>query len=237
MRQPFLRLLAGLASTCLLSFAATLPASSALSGLNSGDTYHFVFVTNATTAASNTTLAFYNNFVQTAANAAGIGNTIGLTWTAMVSVGGSPLRGVDNAPVSATSRVYLLNGTMVANGGTNPFYTEAVDHLAPINYTETEATLTSGLVWTGGNANGTESGSGLVGGSNPIAGDLNGLLACRCTGGWARNGNAGPNSNQFRLYAISAPLTVAANTAVPEPSTLGLSALALGALIAIRRRS
>lgn len=234
-------LLAGLALLALTSVAGatTLPLASALSGLNAGDTYQFVFVTNGTIAATSTSLSTYNTFVQNAADAAGIGSSIGLTWKAMVSVGSGANNAAANAPVAQSTKVFLVNGTMVANGSTNPFYslTETQAHLSKINVTELGTTLSSGLVWTGGNSNGSESGSGLLGLSpGPVAGDLNGVLAERTPGGWARQGNFGPNTTALRIYGISAPLVVSQAIPTPEPTTVSLLGLGIGGLLIARLR-
>ena len=221
------------------------------SGLNPGDTYRFVFVSSTTTGNSSS-LTTYNNFVQGLANSAGIGNTAGVTWTAVLSVGSGSNNAASNAPVSATTRVYLLNGTMVANGTTVPFYTGSVDHLSAINYTETDLTLTgaTNFVWSGGNASGSESGSGLVGGGRPVLGNASGLSGCACRGtspgetpggGWARYDNTDnlglSSTGAFRVYAMSSLFTVQQTADVPEPSTFGMAAIALAAVAFLRRKS
>jgi hypothetical protein len=145
-RSTFLKTLATLTffALTLTPVHAQLPNPATLTGLNPGDTYQFIFVTSGATAATTAGATFYNTFVQTAANNAGIGNTLSMTWKAMVSTGiqSSPVTALTNAPVASTTKVYLINGTMVANGGTNPFYTLANNHLAAINITELGGTLT-----------------------------------------------------------------------------------------------
>lgn len=235
-----------------VSSAAVIPAASTLAGLNPGDTYRFVFVSSTTTSNSNS-LATYNNYVQGLANSASIGASAGVTWTAVLSVGSGSNNAASNAPVSATTRVYLLDGTMVANGTTVPFYTgTTVDHLAAINYTETGVTLTgsTNFVWSGGNASGSESGSGLVGGGRPVLGNASGLSGCPCRGtnpgetpggGWARYDNTDnlglSSTGSFRVYAMSSLFTAPTSSAVPEPSTFGMAAIALAAVAFLRRKS
>ncbi len=218
--------------------ATSLPAAGSLSGLNPGDTYQFVFVTNATTAANiaNSNLfSTWNTFVQNAANAAGIGTSIGVTWKAIINEGANPNRAIDNAPVAGATKVFLLNGTMVADGNTHQFYApgEAQDHLAAINITELLTTVT-GHAWTGGNSNGTESGSGLITSGTPVAGDVSGVLGCRCPGGWARNGNDSASSLNH-VYAVSQAFTVS-SVATPEPASFALIGAGLAGLVAMRRR-
>jgi hypothetical protein len=218
--------------------ATTIPLASALAGLNPGDTYQFVFVTSGKTGNSSN-LAGYNTFAQNAANAAGIGSSVGVTWSAVLSTGSGTSRAFANAPVAATSKVFLLDGSMVADGGSHPFYsaTELQDHLHAINVTEILTTLTSGFVWSGGNSSGGESGSGLVGGSSPVLGSIMGTLACRCSspgdGGWARWGN-GASTGTNSIYAVSSVFT--APSGAPEPSTLLMTGSVLAGLALVRRR-
>jgi hypothetical protein len=222
-----------------VAHATTIPLASALAGLNPGDTYQFAFVTSGKLG-NTSSLSTYNTFAQNAANAAGIGSSVGVTWSAVLSTGSGANRALVNAPVAATSKVFLLDGSMVANGVDHPFYSLVQDHLHAINVTEILTTLTSGFVWSGGNANGSESGSGLVGGGRPILGAIMGTSACNCNdigaGGWARWGNndAGPNLTSASIYAVSSVFT--APSGVPEPSTLLMTGSVLAGLVLTRRR-
>ncbi|WP_394792845.1 PEP-CTERM sorting domain-containing protein [Armatimonas sp.] len=237
-RNSFLATLATLTVVALTTNTAQaqLPAPSTLSGLNPGDTYQFIFVTSGTTAATTAGATFYNTFVQTAANTAGIGTSLSMTWKAMVATGiqSSPVRADVNAPVTATTKVYLINGTMVANGGTNPFYSNT-NHLAAINITELGGTLST-QVWTGSNASGSESGSGLVGNgvnANPVWGLSGGTVATNSSGSsWSREGNATWTQTKS-LYGISNALVYTVSSA-PEPGTLAF--LALGGMLVLARR-
>lgn len=210
-------------------FGAALPLASTLTGLNPGDTYQFVFVTSGTIGAGSGSLSTYNTFVQNAANSAGFGNTISMTWTASASTGSSPNRALDNAPIAGTTKVYLLDGTMVADGGSAPFYpaSESVNHLAAINLTELLTTV-NGNVWTGGNTNGSESGSGLLGSGRPVYGFSGGANGARGNAdSWARVGNDS-NTIANHLYAVSNALVYNAGTvSTPEPGYFAPVALAL----------
>jgi len=90
-------------------------------GLESGATFQFVFVTDGTTQATSTSIGSYNNFVSTQAGLEANGtvyyngtpvtfNAIGSTPTinAYANIGG----------MSATTSVYLANGTLVAQNTT-----------------------------------------------------------------------------------------------------------------------
>lgn len=148
----------------------------------------------------------------------------------MVNTGVSPNRAVDNAPVASNVKVFRIDGVMVANGTTSPFYHISVDHLAPINYTELGTTV-SRNVWTGGWANGTESGSGLLGTSaTPVFGESGSIGAAAAPGGWARAGNQSSGVSNS-LYAVSNVMT-----AIPEPSSMTLVGLA-GLPLLTRRRA
>lgn len=218
-----------LLSWCSNAGAALLPTESQL-GLAAGEQYAFVFVTSGTITASSSSLSTYNTFVQNAADAASIGTSIGRTWKAMVNTGISPNRAIDNAPVASNVKVFRIDGVMVANGSTSPFYHFTVDHLAPINYTELGTTV-SRNVWTGGWANGTESGSGLLGTSaTPVFGESGSIGAAAAPGGWARAGNQASGTSNS-LYALSNVMT-----AIPEPSSLALVGIA-GLPLLKRRRA
>ncbi len=253
MRSLTIRTILGLAAAfALCSFVpqqasaqTLLPSPSSLPGLSLGDTYRFVFVTSGTTASSTAGSTFYNNFVQTAANSVSIGTSLGLTWKAIVSTGtqASPTSALTNAPVSATTKVYLLNGTQVANGGTNPFYSGSANHLVAMNFSEIKTTVNRN-VWTGGNAAGSESGSGLLGqpadGNGPVYGYSGGTLAAAGDpNSWSRVGNNGNGNfgSAYSLYAVSGPLTYTASV-TPEPGTLALTVAfcVVGSGFFVRRR-
>lgn len=219
------------------TFATTLPTPESL-GLTPGQQYQFVFVTSGTTTATASAQSTYNTFVQNAADAAGIGSTLSLTWKAFVSTGtqASPNTAASNAPVSATTPVFLVNGTQVANGSTVPFYSISVDHLAAMNISELGTTVNRN-VWTGSNANGSESGTGLLGqpadANGPVIGISSGTKATSGDpAGWARTGNNGNGqfSSAYSLYAISSVLVA------PEPSSLALIGVAGIALVCRRKR-
>jgi len=53
--------------------------------LNPGDSYHVVFVSSTTGSPLSSDINYYDTHVQNAADAAGIGTSIGLTWRAIVS--------------------------------------------------------------------------------------------------------------------------------------------------------
>ena len=200
-------------------------------GLNPGDKYHLVFVTSTTRNATSTSIADYNAFVQSAADAAGIGNTVGATWYA---IGGTETVAAKvNAVVGATTPVYLLNGTTKVADNFADMWDNNIDN--KINLTENLTTY-GGFVWTGSYAGGgiPDSGQQWLG-DNRFGGDFEGPVignANSKASQWIDDG--GKQSSTLRpLYALSEELTVAA---VPEPGTMVLLGLASGALLLRRRR-
>ena len=79
-----------------------------------GQPYHLLFNSAATLQATSSNIADYNAFVQTAANAAGIGNTVGVAWKALASTASVDAR--VNAVVGASTPVYNMNLQRIANG-------------------------------------------------------------------------------------------------------------------------
>ncbi|MEM8947622.1 MAG: hypothetical protein AAGD11_20800 [Planctomycetota bacterium] len=77
-------------------------------GLQPGDTYHLLFNSSTFTNALSSSIDFYNNFVQAAADAAGIGDSAGVTWKAIVSTASIDAR--NNAIVGVNTPVYNTRG-------------------------------------------------------------------------------------------------------------------------------
>ena len=107
-----------------------------------GDKFQLVFVSSTTRDATSNLAEEYDAHVQSAANAAGIGNTVGYTWKAFASTN-VPLYHFRNE-VSVAEAVYLVNGTKVASAGA--FLSQT--HDAAINRDE-NGDLYEGSVWTG----------------------------------------------------------------------------------------
>ena len=118
------------------------------SDLNTGDKFHYIFVTSGTTDAYSTDISTYNAFVQATADGVGIGSDIGLTdWRALAST--PTINAADNlAPLfndQDNVSIYNMGSDLVAsslmdlwaNGSTNT-----------ILYEE-DGTPNFGDVWTG----------------------------------------------------------------------------------------
>jgi len=212
----------------VVCFAASAAgAIIAPAGLNPGDKYHLVFVTSTTRDATSTDIADYNAFVQSAADAAGIGNTVGVTWSAIGSTETVAAR--DNAVVGATTPVYLLNGTTKVADNFADMWDGNID--AIINLTEIYTTLGSVLVFTGSAEDGTipdwgEEWLGDTVNNSAVVGNTN-----LSTSGWIDNNSSSPSALR-PFYALSQELTV-----VPEPSAAFFGGLGMLLMLLRRRRA
>ena len=208
----------------LMALFAVQPLRAALlipSGLDPGEKYHLMFAsstkTTATAIASDIALA--DAFVQSAADAAGIGITEGVQWTAVVSY-----TGIDaHARFAASAPIFNMVGQKVADDESDLF--DGSFNLTttfPIRYTEfgTDQISPTGA-YTGFNEFGME----FVGFTIDSADVLAGVPAAN-DHKWARNViTSFPHLNTWGLYAISEELTVPG--LVPEPSTYALAAIGL----------
>lgn len=180
--------------------------------LEPGDQYQLVFVTGAVRDATSGDISDYNDFVQAAADAAGIGTTVDLGWRAIGSTRDDNAR--NNAPVSAP--VYRLDSVLVATG-----FDDLWDGtiLVPINVTETGHTVgdeEDQFVWTGSGYDGNVSGSFPLGNGGAQTDRVD-----TTDFGWIQS-SAQSYTNEYRVYALSEPIT-----AVPEPASVVLMSLGL----------
>ncbi len=129
--------------TSITSAAVIIPA-----GLNPGDNYHLVFVTEGIRDAMSINIQDYNDFVQSEAarNSAITGTDIGVQYRAIASTATVDAR--DNALIRAP--VYRIDGTMVATGFADMWDAQI---LVEINQNQWSNAY-SGHVWTGSYANG-----------------------------------------------------------------------------------
>ena len=210
--------LAPAAWAALVSDPGGFPAPA---GLSLGDTYHLVFVSSTTRDASSADIADYNTHVQNAADAAGIGSSVSVTWKAMASTENPRVDGRNNAPVTETA-VYLVNGTMVANASAEAFW--SVPHLAPININENGDVHTgvpgqvdlADAVWTSTNFEGWRINGGLGDASGSSS---YGLSDVYLTGGWTDVALA-DQSIALPFYGVSQALEVIAGSPAGTPGTL-----------------
>ncbi len=195
--------------------ASAGPIIATPAGLNPGDHFRIVFVTDTTTTASDSNLNTYDNLVTTDANGATY-NGQAITWQAIVS----------SSSVNAINRiqeydvpVYLADGTKVADSdtsATNGLWSTTLEN--PINEDLSHTPITA-LVWTGTGATGFAFSGNEIGSEQPSVGSTIVTYAA-----WATAGFYDP-SYQYNLYGISSELTVLAT--VPEPSTAMLAGLGI----------
>ena len=168
------------------------------SGLNSGETYQLIFVTQDTTAATSPDIADYHDFVQAEAelNAALTGTDVGVTYSAVASAVNDATGGArDNAVVSGP--VYNLAGDKIADGFAD-LWDGTID--APVGYTQFAQPLDT-WVWTGSTKLGTP--------YYPL-GTFAHVYRSRSTAMDSSWIWSGPEQYdlQLSLYALSSPITV-----------------------------
>lgn len=225
-----------LGAVCALILVVLSPIVSASlvvpAGLNPGDTFHVIFVTSTTTDATSSDINTYDAFVQSAADAAGIGTTIGVGWLALGST--TTIDAYDHlSPLfsNLSAPIYNQNGELVASG-----YADMWDGAlnSAVAYTE-NASYRLSEVWTGSHQTGIgsigyELGTSYVTDGTSTTTDQDWIQAT--------SENA---TNPFSLYAISQQLVVTpsggvAPAAVPVLPTAWLFGSGLLGLIAISRR-
>jgi hypothetical protein len=213
-----------LAAVAVAGWMVSAAAPAALlvpAGLAPGEPYQLAFVTSLGTGATSGDIGFYNAFVQAAADAAGIGATEAVTWSAIAST--ATVDANTNAVVSA--KVFNMNSELVATGFAD-FWDGSHTTGVGIDYNE-NGVGTNFNVWTGTLANGTGGGLNALG--NPVAIWGESTLS---SGSWVNRG-AQNTTVVYRLYGLSEPLTAP----IPEPHTwmMLLAGLALVGMTAGRR--
>ncbi|TRU33398.1 MAG: PEP-CTERM sorting domain-containing protein [Microcystis aeruginosa Ma_MB_F_20061100_S20] len=208
-------------------------------GLNPGQQFRLVFVTDGTRNATSTNINDYNAFVtnealgsislptalSTALTTAGF-NPGTITWNAIASTATVAAR--DNTGTNPSSGtgvpIYLIDGNRVANNNAD-LWDGSIQ--TQINRTASDQGGISSNVWTGSNTDGsigTNLGGGFTG-----SGQTGNSAANDST--WIFSGFAGLGPDSLRLYGISSVLTVPTPAVtVPEPSSL-LGLITLGGLM------
>lgn len=190
-------------------------------GLAPGDSYQLAFVTSVDTNATSSDINSYNSFVQAAADAAGIGSSEGVTWSAIASTSATAA----NTNAVVNTKVFNMAGEMLATGYTD-FWDGTHTTGVGIDYNES-GVWTNANVWTGSNTDGTGAGSYVLGNSTAVWGE-----STFGSGGWITHGTQSTTVN-YRLYALSETLTVP----VPEPETWAMLLAGLGLVgVAFRRK-
>jgi hypothetical protein len=211
------------------------------SGLNSGDHYRLMFVTSTTTAATSSSIAYYNQFVADAANSVQGLAALGITWTAIAST--DTTDAIANIGADSGVPIYGLDGWIIASdattAGPNTLFATTTNLFSvlfndPI-ITE-QGTFYGSRVWTGTNPQGLRD-------SFLTLGHVGGLYPPRAGYAAAPGNNSAdvfqddfgqPASALLPLYAISSELTY---EAAPEPTSIALAALGLALLLFAQRAS
>ncbi len=192
------------------------------SGLDPGDPFRFVFVTDGIRDATSTNIADYDSFVNSQAGGATYDGVV-VNWLAIAST--DLVDAIDHVG-QATAPVYLSDGTLVTTSTTPAgLWSRELVHAINLDVAGNPVDPVF-FVWTGTNPLGTGFGGPLGSPPTPQVGSVTD------TGdAWISSGRS--NILDLRqLYGISSVLTVPA-TAVPEPSTLMLLGAALTVGLAI----
>ena len=190
-------------------------------GLNPGDHFRFVFVTDGIRDATSTNIADYDSFVNTQAGEATY-NGVVVNWLAIGSTGS--VNAIDHVGQASTP-VYLSNGTLVTTSTTAAgLWSGALVHQVNLDLADNIVPPVN-FVWTGTNPTGTGSG-GPLGSATPQTG-----ANTDTAGSWISSGRS-PDGDLRDLYGISSDLAVP-QSVVPEPATLTMVGTALSVGLAI----
>lgn len=202
-------------------------------GLNVGDTFRFVFVTKTATVATDSSIAFYDSFVQSAAGSVSyMGRPIN-GWLAIASTTSVSAKDHISLVTDSTFKGLFLTdatGTKIASSTTNGaggLWSGSI--LSPLNRS-IDGTLVNTNVWTGTKPTGEGWGPAALGTTpNPVYGS-----SSSTTGSWISDTVDGPGRGH-PLYAISPLLTVEAPEIDPG-SASAAGAFAIGVLAVLERR-
>lgn len=213
-------------------------------GLNPGDTFRFVFVTDGqlygntgTINAVSSNISDYNTFVNAQAAGATYGG-VTISWKAIGST--ATVHARDNVGgYNTLVPIYIVDGTRVANDlteNTGGFWSGSLLGTGPSRtkiHLAVDGTDVNSYTWTGTNDDGTAySGYELGNGGSAEYGDSN------ATSGFLAYSDDDP-SYTMPMFAMSATLTVAGPAAVPEIDPAGMGsvlALVTGVLGLLERR-
>ena len=192
-------------------------------GLNAGDPFRFVFVTDGIRDATSANLADYDSFVNSEAGGATYAGAV-IDWLAIGST--DSVDAIDHVG-QANAPVYLSDGSPVTSSTTSAgLWSGSLVHAIDLDLAGNPVPPFL-FVWTGTNPTGTGFG-GPLGSPRPQTGSTTD------TGGaWTSSGSS-PSGDLRSLYGISSVLVVP-QSVVPEPSMLSLLWIALGMWLWIGR--
>lgn len=172
-------------------------------GVPAGDQYRLAFVTSTNTAATTSNIAYYNAFVNNAANLEPALSSLGTTWTAIASTAMVAARDNTNTnPTSVDVPIYNLAGQLIATSNADLW---GGNLSASISYDEHGAPPLPGYtqVWTGTGSTGIpDDPTDPLGASSPVWGDTK-----SATSNWTDAGYY-MAPEHHTLYAMSGVLTV-----------------------------
>ena len=191
-------------------------------GLNPGDLFRFVFVTDGIRDATSANIADYDSFVAAQAGGATYNGAV-VDWLAIAST--ASVDAIDHVGQTAAP-VYLSDGTLVTTSTTpSGLWSRILVHQIDLDLA---ANPVHTFVWTGTNFFGTGFG-GALGTVTPQVGSTNDTVDT-----WVASGRS-PSGDLRPFYGISLVLTVPP-APVPEPSGLYMLGAALALWRTVRSR-
>jgi hypothetical protein len=189
-------------------------------GLNPGDHFRFVFVTDDIRDATSTNIADYDSFVNAQAGGATYSGVV-VNWLAIGST--DSVDAIDHVG-QTTAPVYLSDGTLVTTSTTlTGLWSRTLLQAIKLDLAGNPVPPFT-FVWSGTNSFGTGFG-GPLGSPTPLVGS-----PFFTNDAWIASGRS-PSGDLRNLYGISTDLVV--SSAVPEPSSLVLLGTALSVGLAI----
>jgi hypothetical protein len=118
-------------------------------GLNPGDQYRLIFTTSTTTDASDSTAAYYNNFVDNLANSVTELQALGVTWKAAANLNGADPRVNTGTTGSDAIPTYRTDGVLFAASYTALWEQKATQRLLVDENANAVPNSPQAHAWTG----------------------------------------------------------------------------------------